>query len=511
MKVALASQMREIDRFSIDEMHIPGMKLMENAGRQIYYAIQKRFEFLYGKKCLCICGKGNNAGDGIVASRFLKESGALVSILLAENDIKSEDARHHLVKLKNADILKLSDEYNYILENLNRYDIIIDAVYGTGFKGIVNDSIALLFKKINNTKAYKVAADLPSGCNCDTGEISGACFNADLTVALGLPKPCHFIYPGALYTGKLVVADIGLLEKAISKQNLFIEIIEESFIDKILKTRERDTNKGSFGSLLSVCGSKGMSGAAFFAASAALRCGAGLVTVAAPECISDILASKLNEPLFLSLQDNGKTLSSSCTDELLYSLEKFSVCLFGCGVGINPDTSEILFSIIENIKIPLVIDADGITMLKENIHVLCNKTNEIVITPHPGEFARLLEITIEDIQSNRLRYSTKFAQEYNTVVVLKGANTVIAAPDGRTFINTNGNPGLAKGGSGDVLAGMIASFLTQGLPAFEASVCAVYLHGKAADTCAERLSEYGMLPSDMLTDIAKAFNKYNGV
>lgn len=508
MKLVSSAQMRAIDDYAISDMGISSLTLMENAGNAVFEEIVKKTGNVESKKCIVLCGTGNNGGDGFVISRLLSENGAAVTaILMGSKDNLKTDAFNEYNKLTDKNIIEFFAKDNKIKEVDFDCDIIVDAVYGTGFNGELSLELSEFFSFINNINAFKVAVDLPSGVNCDNGQVSGECIKADMTVTFCLPKLCHFIYPAADYCGRIIVKDIGIPQKAVASQDIKAFLITDTYIDANLTKRRKNSHKGTYGKVLAVCGSKNMTGAAYFAASSAIKTGAGLVTLCVPDSILKVMQVKLNEPIFLSYPDcYDKDFTDNLLDE---ALNKNDVCLFGCGSGVNYISEMILEKLLTSEK-PLVLDADALNILSKNPQLFDNIKIETVLTPHLAEFSRLSGLSIDEINSDKISAVLGFSNKYNVITVLKGAYTIIAVPDGRIYINTTGNPGLSKGGSGDVLSGMIASFIAQKLNPLAAAICAVFLHGKAADIAAKRISEYGMTPTDLLTELPLLFNKYNG-
>jgi hydroxyethylthiazole kinase-like uncharacterized protein yjeF len=508
MKIANAEQMKQIEAYAIEKMFIPVSVLMENAGQAVYDTIVNEIGVVSDKKCVVLCGTGNNGGDGFVVARIFASIGAGVNVIIAGDKQKiKEDALVPYNKLTYIDKCELSDYQS--IELIKNADIIVDAIFGTGFQGVMNQELMNMINLINGTKAYKVAADLPSGMNADNGNVVDNCIKADLTVTFGLCKPCHFMHPSSTYCGKVVLNNIGIPKEAINCVHIDLNIIDEAFINSIMPIRNKFSHKGTFGNLLAICGSSNMTGAAFFAAMGALRSGVGLVNLSAPKSIIPILQSKLNEPVFLPYPDliNDK---AEIADIYRKPMEKSSACLIGCGIGTNEATDLILEHFLLNFDKPLVLDADALSFLAERKEILKQTKAQLVITPHLKEFSRLCGLSIEEINENKISVVKEFSLKYNVVTVLKGAYTVISMQNGDVYINITGNSGLAKGGSGDVLAGMLSAFLAQGFSLDNAAVSAVYYHGLAADKLAEKTSEYGMSPTDLIGELPFLYNKFNG-
>jgi NAD(P)H-hydrate epimerase len=404
------------------------------------------------------------------------------------------------------------------LEAISLSEIIIDAVFGTGFKGSVIDNIAGLFKAVNdNSHAAKkpaaiFALDMPSGADADTGSVEGACIKANFTVTFASPKTGQFTFPAAEYCGVIKTVNIGIPDEAFRKLREPVDLLEPEMIKAVLPPRSKNSNKGDFGRVFCLCGSMGMTGAAYLSAAAATRCGAGLITLGVPKAVYGVLASKLNEVMVYSFDDTTEgTLSPSGLDSILTFAEKSDSLLIGCGLSQNGETRSLIRAIISNLpksyKGTVILDADGINAFEGHIDLLRTSYANIILTPHPGEMSRLNGKSIADIQASRLSNALNFAVENGVTLVLKGAYTVIATKDGRAWINPTGNPGMAKGGSGDLLAGMIASFAAQGMTPAHAACCGTFIHGRAGDRAAEKFSQYGMIPTDMLMEVPQIFRE----
>lgn len=511
MKILTPEQMREAENRVTIEAGISTHRLMENAGAAAARVIREEIDIL-GKRCAVICGKGNNGGDGFVIARKLVEYGADVTVILASEKPTTDDASEMLERLNilNIKILEMTIAYNNILDIIKRSFVIVDAIFGIGFCGIVNHIHSKLIETINESDATIFSLDVPSGVNALTGQADISTVKADYTIVLASPKPCHIIYPAASFCGKQITADIGIPKYIINSINSTTELINFDMVKDALPERKPDSHKGNYGRMLSICGSVGMAGAAYFAATAAVKCGAGLVTSAVPKSISIPLASKFNEVMLLPLDETQDgTLSLMCKSKLLNKVLESDAIVLGCGLGSGLDVFELVSEIIRKSSCPIILDADGINAINKNINLLQEAQAPIVITPHPGEMARLLNISIEKVQSDRINIAQKFAMKFRVVVVLKGVFTIIATPKGQIFVNPTGNPGMAKGGSGDILSGMIASFVAQGLTLVDSAMCGVFLHGLAGDTCAHRISQYGMTPTDMLDVIPHLFKDLN--
>lgn len=503
MKVLTTLQMRMAEA-AANSNGTSYLRLMENAGAACAKAIRDKFGITDGisKNVTVVCGRGNNGGDGFVIARKLYECGCRVTIILAGGTPHTEHSREMFSRIEQMPInmIRFDANKSSSLDALLNSDIIVEAVFGIGLERDVSDVYAELFRYINSSPCKKVSVDVPGGINSDTGEIMGIAVKADFTIAVSSAKPCHVLLPGSIYCGEIKVVNIGITEdeERISGEPAFVSINKDTARD-VFPIRNPISNKGDYGHVLSICGCKNMAGAAVLAATGAVSGGAGLVTAAFPECAYPAISSKLTSPLLLPVKNNESgTFSAESFNEIRNAMKKASVILVGCGLGVNNDTASLLAEIIRNADVPLIIDADGINIISHNINVLKAAKVPIILTPHPGEMSRLTGMTVKQIQSDRIQTAVDFAHKYNVTLVLKGANTVVASPHDKTpFVNTTGNPGMSKGGSGDLLAGVIAAFVAVGMSPEKASMLAVYIHGLAGDIAAEKYSMTGMTPVDV--------------
>ncbi|MEK7396826.1 MAG: NAD(P)H-hydrate dehydratase [Candidatus Poribacteria bacterium] len=512
MKIVTAKEMRNIDFQTINEVGIPGVVLMENAGLGVVQAIERDFP-LQTFSIAIFAGKGNNGGDGLVIARYLANKGYRVTTyLLAEPDKFIGDA---LINLRIAQNIGLNIEYILSDEQLNekkgiisQNNLIIDAIFGTGLNGPVRGFASNVIDYLNSTGIPIVAVDLPSGLDSDTGKVEGSCIKAVMTVTMALPKRGLLLYPGAKFVGKLEIADIGIPQSVIDSQDLSTILIQSSCALKLLPERPRDGHKGLFGRVLVIAGSVGLTGASAMASLSALRVGAGLVTLGTPESLNPIMEVKLTEAMTLPLPETShQTLSIRAYDKIMQMVNGTDVVAIGPGLSRNPETMELVRKLCKGINIPKVIDADGLNALAEDKNCLSELGKQTVLTPHPGEMARLIGKTISDVQSDRINIAIDFAKEYGVILVLKGVPTVIAEPNGEAYLNTTGNPGMASGGTGDVLTGTIAGFLAQGLDAKNSAILGVYVHGLAGDLASIDKGEAGLIAGDLIDFLPKAIKK----
>ena len=440
------------------------------------------------------------------------EYGCNVTLLLACGEPKDKISQDmfSLAESTGIDIIRYDNNLSAVKPYIDNADIIVDAVFGTGFSGALSQPLSDLAKIVNSAEAKTVAIDVPSGTNCDSASAEGTVFKADITVAISAYKPIHILKPFNSYCGKIIVADIGITDEDFQNiDSIVCFTLDSKDVRKKLPKRKPISNKGTYGRALCVCGSMRMTGAATLAAGGALRTGAGLVTAAFPQAAYPAIAPKLTEPLLLPLDSNlDGTFAFSAFSGIAENAKNSTAVLIGCGLGFNKDTTRLVHSAVREIKTPMIIDADGINALSTNIDILKEAQAPVILTPHPGEMSRICGKSVAEIIANPVAIAYEFAQKYGVTLVLKGANTVVCGTGDDIYINATGNAGLAKGGSGDLLAGMIVSLVAQGMKPFDASVCAVYLHGLAADVVAERTSMRGMLPSDVLGILPELFSKF---
>jgi NAD(P)H-hydrate epimerase len=521
VKLVTAEQMREMDRRTIEEFGVPGATLMENAGTGVFRLIAELLGEAQGKRALVFCGKGNNGGDGFVVARLLHEWGADTAAVLAGKaaDLKG-DARANFDAATKAQVpiheitgsLVKWPQAEALAVAARESDVLVDALLGTGLSGEVTGLTRDLIEFINTTRAHAqtqvVAVDVPSGVDADTGRTWGVAAKADHTVTMGLAKVGLVLYPGAEYAGALHVADIGTPEEIIEQAEIAAELIERAQVRALLPPRRRDAHKGDFGRVLLIAGSRGMAGAAALCARAALRAGAGLVYLGAPESLNDILQTKVDEVITRPLpQTDAGTLSADALPLIEAHLRDCDALALGPGLSRNPATAELVRRLVRACTKPMVLDADGLNAVSEEPECLVRSAAPAVITPHPGEMARLMGSDIPAVQVDRLEAARTAAKRLGCVALLKGARTVIATPEGQVRICPTGNPGMASGGTGDVLTGMIAGFLGQGMSPFDAATAGAFLHGLAGDLAAASLTEVALVAGDVLDAIPLALHQ----
>ncbi|MDO3379129.1 NAD(P)H-hydrate dehydratase [Geoalkalibacter halelectricus] len=510
MRVLSAQQMREVDRRTIEDIGIPGAVLMENAGRGAAARIAARYADVFPGPVLVLAGKGNNGGDGFVIARCLLEQGWQVSTLaLAERSAYSGDAALNLEVL-----LRLSDAVGFACDETQLGSalaaggnprLVVDALFGTGLSSAVRGHFAAAIAWLNAQSAAVVAVDIPSGVHADNGCVLGCAVQASLTLTFARPKIGHLVYPGAGLVGALEVVEIGIpaaLVEACRPHNLWVD---DEAARRLLPPRPAGGHKGTFGHLLVMGGSTGKSGAAALAADGAVRGGAGLVTLGCPAQLHDILEIKLTEPMTVPLPQVDGGLSLQALESLLALSQDKQALALGPGLGQGEETGALVRRLVRDCPLPQVIDADGLNALAGHLEIFsAREPGTTVLTPHPGEMARLAGVAVADVQQDRVAFARAFAEAHGVVLVLKGARSLTATPDGRLYINASGNPGMASGGMGDVLTGLIGAFLAQGVEAGAAAALAVYLHGRAADRLALRLGNAGLAATDLLREIPAA-------
>jgi len=505
MKVATAEQMQELDRKTIETYRIPGVVLMENAGRGTTEAISSFFPDLQRRKVVIFAGKGNNGGDGFVIARYLLNRNVAVKVyLLADPNVLRGDAEINFQAFKRmkGEVIPVpsSMEFQKVKKDLERFDLIIDGIFGTGLDAEVRGYYREVINHLNSLQKPIVAVDIPSGLDANTGKPLGTAVRATLTVTFGLPKTGHLVSPGVDYVGQLKVIDISIPRILIEEEKIHTHLLDEEGIRKGLSVpRRADTNKSDYGHLLVLAGSVGKTGAATMVCEAALRMGAGLVTLGIPRSLNPIMEMKLTEVMTEPLPETPKqTLSLKAFDSILRLCENKRAVVIGPGIGTVKDTQALILKLVKALKVPLILDADALTALATQAKSLPTANRSLVLTPHPGEMARLLQSTPKDVQEDRIGISRNFAQTRHLYLVLKGHRTLVATPQGEIFINPTGNPGMASGGTGDVLTGMIGGLMCQGMDILPSLQASVFLHGLAGDKAASEKGEKSLVATDII-------------
>jgi NAD(P)H-hydrate epimerase len=501
MKVVSGETMQLMDRRTIEEFGISGLTLMENAGRGSAEVIATDFGSAPGLSAVVVAGKGNNGGDGYVIARLLREKGwRVTTFVIAADEEVCGAARVNLELIRDGS-LHFCPETGGLARFrsvIGDADLVVDALLGTGLKSEVRGSLAEAVALINAAGKQVISVDIPSGIDAGTGRVLGCAVKADVTVSFAMAKLGQVLFPGCEQTGRLFVIDIGIPDEVAISVG-FHEFLDLEEIRPLIRKRDRSAHKGDFGHCLIVAGSTGKTGAAAMAANSAVRTGAGLVTLAVPECLNHILEMKTTEAMTLPLPDEGKgCLTVRAKAVIEKALEGKDALALGPGISGSPETARLVRELTAETLMPMVVDADGLNALSEDTSFLLRKKSPaVILTPHPGEMARLTGLTVGEVERDRIETTRSFAAHYGVYIVLKGARTIVAAPDGRIAINGSGNPGMASGGMGDVLTGVLVALLGQGYDAFTACKIGVFLHGYAADLVAAEKGEIGMSAVDL--------------
>lgn len=513
MKILTSEQMKEIDRQAIEEFAIPGIVLMENAGRAIFEEIVGRFPLLKRQRIIIVAGKGNNGGDGFAVSRYLAESGVIPAVYLVgkKGEVKGDSAVNLAMASRlGIEIKEITVESDLaeFRTALNRATIIVDALFGTGLVRPLTGLYVSIIEAINSVNAYVVSIDIPSGLSSDTFEVKGPAVKADLTVTLAAPKIAHIFPPASELVGELVVRPIGIPEHLFEKPELKVELVDKMSLFRFFGPRARDTHKGTYGHLLIVAGSVGKTGAASLCGKAALRMGAGLVTVATAKSALPVVARSMPELMTEPLPETpAKTIAYEALTRVLSLLKGKDGLVIGPGLSTDPSTARFVHAILPKVKVPMVVDADALNIIANDVSVLGRINAPAVLTPHPGEFSRLTGLSTEEVLRQKLELVPDFAAKNKIYLVLKGYRTLIGLPSGYLYVNPTGNPGLATGGTGDVLSGLLGAQVVQEKDIAGAVVSAVYVHGLAGDLAAASLSEKSLTASDVIKFLPKAIKQ----
>jgi NAD(P)H-hydrate epimerase len=510
MRILTADQMREADRRTIEEIGIPALVLMENAGRQVVAAMEATFDTLPASRVAILCGRGNNGGDGFVVARTLAHRGIDVSVFLLGRvaDVRG-DARTNLDILGRLGFTVVevtsAEEWELHFSEISDCDVIVDAIFGTGFRGPIQGILETVVADVNGAAVPVVAIDLPTGLSADSHEVSGPAIEATMTVTLAAPKVSLLLPPAESHAGDLVIADIGIPASVIEElEGPWLELLTRETMRELVQPRAQDAHKGDFGRVLVVAGSLGKTGAAHLAALGALRSGAGLVTVATPRSSLPIVAALAPEYMTEPLDETAEGEVDFAALDRALEIDA-DVIAVGPGLGTGPGTAAFVHGLLERAGVPVVVDADALNAFAGDPDRLTGRDGlDVIVTPHPGEMARLLGVSVEEIQRDRVETARRFSTGHRVYVALKGSRTVIAAPDGRVFVNLTGNPGMATGGTGDVLTGMIAAWFGQLLDAEAACKLAVYLHGLAGDLAEADEGEIAMTAGDLVARLGDA-------
>ncbi len=503
-------QMRSIEDNS-DRSGASLRTLMENAGGALAVLIDRTIkENGLSDGIVFLCGSGNNGGDGFVAARSLAENGFRVTVVLVCGDPSTELAALEYCELsgvRGAEVLELSESKEKAFYRISSAAVIVDAVFGTGFHGFLPADIKECFAFAMKCGGVKIAADVPSGGDCLRGTASDGTMKCSCTVTFGYKKIGMMMYPLASLCGDIITADIGFTDKCCEDIDYLPELFDEKAAFECIPERYADSHKGSFGRLLNIAGCSRMSGAALLSTRAALKCGTGLVELASTERVIDRIASAVPEAVYMPLdEDKNGSAAASNSDNILAEAGSKTAVSIGCGLSVTAGTRSIVKKVISEAACPVILDADGINCIADNIDIISNAKNKLIITPHAGELARLTGTSPAEAAAERLTLAVNLAREYNMIVVAKGVPTFVAGC-GKVYVIPAGNPGLSKGGSGDVLTGIIAGLCAQGVEPVKAAAAGVFLHGAAADIAAEKYSMISMLPSDVIECLSFVFRK----
>lgn len=489
------------------------LELMERAGDAIaMQIISIGMELSLSSGTVFICGSGNNGGDGFVAARLLAQIGFPVTVVMVCGDPSAELAMREYCELsayQNVSVLNIEDSADKIRDIMSKATIIVDAVFGTGFHGNLPQKAKQCFEWAEKASAIKIAADVPSGGDCLNGTVADGALKCNYTLAFGYIKTGMLIEPLSEYCGEIINSDIGFTEKCLDGVDYLPELFDLPTALSLLPRRSKKTYKGDFGKLLNVSGCSRMSGAALLSTRAALRSGTGLVTLASTETVISRISSAIPEATYLPLSsDKTGAISGTAAAQIVRECEQKTAVSVGCGLSVTSGTKTLVEKIIKEAACPIILDADGINCIADNIDIIRNAKEELIVTPHAAELARLTGISVAEAADDRLTAAVNLAREYGVTVAAKGVPNFVAG-GGKAYVIPAGNPGLSRGGSGDVLTGIIAAFRAQGLSAVDSAALGVFVHGAAADIAAESLSETGMLPSDVTESLPFVFRKQN--
>lgn len=512
-KITTAEQMRAIDKRAIEGMGIPSLTLMENAGRGVAEVIREEvfLDDCAGKRVTVVCGRGNNGGDGFVVGRYLHEWGAAVEfILLGKPDQLKGDAAVNYQRAVALRLPVLSVEAAEKLPELAGNDLLVDAIFGTGFHGPITGVAADVVDVMNEAGVEIVAVDAPSGLESDSGETIRSVINASYTISLACSKYGQWLWPGRTHVGDLAVVDIGIPAAAIEDVGVHLAQITEAFVGESLPNRPPDGHKGTFGKALILGGSAGMSGAVALASNAAMRCGLGLAYAGVPESVVDLIDIKATEPVVLPFPEvnRRRVLARRGLGEIIERAAEVDAIAIGPGLSQHHETQELVRRLIARVTKPTVLDADGLNAFaKDQTGLEAPRSYPLIITPHVGEMARLLGRSNQDVAGDRQQAAMDAARRFGCIAVMKGAPTFVADANGMVYLNPTGNSGMGTGGVGDVLTGIIVSFLAQGCDALTAALMGVYIHGRAGDLAADEHGERSLVASDLVAALPDVFRE----
>lgn len=508
MKIGLAEEMRNMDKAAIEQYGIPDSLLMENAGHSVAVESVNLLGDVKGKIVSIVAGSGNNGGDALCAARHLEGLGAGVKIFLLGNTEHMKPAAAIQWEIANKmgleiTILKEDRDWKKLQLTLKLSDLIVDGLLGTGFAGTLREEASRLIGLMNGSNLPIVSIDIPSGVNSDTGAVESIAVKADVTVGLALPKPGHYVSPGKMHTGKLIIDSIGMPSALLTADSIHQQLLDRELVRAAIKPRSMDAHKGNCGRILVIAGSTGLTGAAAMASQAVLRAGAGIATLAIPDSLHDLMEVKLTEVMTVPVSEaEPGIVGMNALPELLKLSEGYDAVLIGPGLGRHEETMELVHHLAKEISCPLVLDADAIFAFTGEKEKLSECIHTPILTPHLGEMARLVGVKISELRSNLVSFARDAARDCNAIFVVKSECTIIAYPDGRVFFNSAGNPGMATAGCGDVLAGTIAG-LTKQVEAESSPLVGTYLHSLAGDFAAEEYGN-GLIATDIIAMLPRA-------
>jgi NAD(P)H-hydrate epimerase len=513
MLILTAEAMRRLDQLTIERYGIPGEELMARAGAGVVEALERAYGPMLGLNVIVLCGPGNNGGDGFVTAAVLRARGAQVHVGLAGDPARVKgDALTHLEHLTHDGFpvasLRSSKDLERFVASRPAWDYAIDALLGTGARGepegLIGEAVQAL-RELDERGTRVVAVDLPTGVNADTGAIARRAVRADLTVTFGFPKRGHLLYPGRAFVGTLEVIDIGLAPQAIPSLGVKDELATPHEMAQLIPARNPRAHKGEAGKVLVIGGSVGMTGALALAARAVMRVGAGWAMAAVPASLNDVLEVKLTEELTVPMPETAeRSLAVAAIEPLLARAAEVNAVALGPGLSRHADSLELARRLLPRLECPAVVDADGLVAFVGRTDLFAAHGGPLVLTPHLGELSRLTGVSAADLEARRIDAAREWAQRWRVVLLVKGAPTAVASPDGRVTVNPTGNPGMASAGMGDVLTGAIAGLMAQGVPAYEAACLGAYVHGLAGDVAAGVKGQHGLLAGDVLESLPDA-------
>ncbi|MGM0378123.1 MAG: NAD(P)H-hydrate dehydratase [Bacillota bacterium] len=511
MKVLTNQQMKTIEKIAMDDYKIPSIVMMENAA---YSVLNEILDVISNKQeVLIFCGTGNNGGDGFALSRLLTSHNIENKVIILgdiDNIKKNALLNLNILKANNTTIKNVKSDLDLkkIVSLIKSDDLIVDAIFGTGLNRPVKGIYKKTIQCILNLKNYIISIDIPSGINGNNGHIEGVAVEADRTVTMFLPKFGNVLFPGAQYNGKLIIGDIGIFKEIISDLDLKNNLIKLEMIKKFLPKREQNSHKGTYGKAFIIAGSIGLTGAAILTCKAALKSGIGLLKLYIPESVDTVISSNIAEVITKPLKEaRDGIISLSSIDEIIKDSKNADVIAIGPGCTNTNELKEIVKRFINKYEKTLVLDADGLNALSKEVSLLNNRVGQTILTPHLGEMSRLIDKSVEYIEKNKISVAKEFSQKYNVILVLKGARTIISRPNGNIYINLNGNSGMATAGTGDVLTGIITSFVAQGIESWKACILGVFIHGYTGDYMVEKKGKYGLVAGDLVDGVGKVLKE----